>query len=105
MYPCVFERARAIARGIERAHQAQGDSAAVQIVCRQLPPPARRGGEIAALFARLRECLEGAGVSLTESRALAIQPALELGAVGQMESIHQRTGERVDRELEPPVVE
>jgi hypothetical protein len=101
----VAERARAVARGLECAHETQAHATAVRVRCCQPPPPACGVGELRARHARFRQGLKRGREALSETRPLRLQPALELLAVGEVKAIEQLPGEKLDRALERPLID
>jgi hypothetical protein len=85
--PRVLQCAGAISLSVERAHEPQRNAAAVRIVRSQFAPPFHGGNHVAALLGGKRQRFQSHRITLRQSCALAVQPALEFGGVGKVKAV------------------
>ena len=95
VHPRVAERARAVARGVERAHQPDGHPAAQGVGVLSAAPPDRRAPRVAAGRGALGEQLERLAVLRCQRGALGRRPALEGVGAAEQEAVEE--GARVER--------
>ena len=79
MQPPVLDGARHVSDGHQCVHHRQGDPR-IQWISRGELPPMANGGRVIATLRRLRRYpFERGSVMVSERRALALDPSLELG--------------------------